>query len=277
MKLLKFFAILFLTQGCSSTVKKVSRWMGLEEAPKPEVARAPASETDNTTLSEQEVIGAAGDSAGSAPNLGQNEFSPQSRLFNEKAQNGYRRNVDPWTVTGNYNEGSLWNADSQDNYLFTRNMLFKVGDFVMIKIEPDLQETLNAKLTALYKPANSKPSLKDTVTDEAGKAAGAKVGEAVEKAIGNKAIADAAAGETQSRTVAAFTEKARFFTTKEVPVRIVEITSRGAIKVEGAKKLFLKNGAFDLKVSGVLREEDIGPSKLVASSRLMDSKVEIIK
>lgn len=273
-----FLLSTLVLSGCASAFKSMERFVGLGGEEKV-VTRAPASDAaDNTTLSEQEVIAVADGAAAQAnPNLGASEFAANQKLFDEKAQRGYRRNADPWTATGNYNEGSLWNPDVQDSYLFTRNMLFKVGDFVMIKIEPDLGESLNTKLAALYKPANSKPNLKETIADEAGKAAGAKVGDALEKATGNQNIGAAANSEVQTRTIAALSEKVRYFTTKEMPVRIVEISGRGSIKVAGSKKLFLKNGSFDLKVAGLLREEDIGPSRLVASSRLMDSKVEIVK
>lgn len=272
-KTLLFTTLAFELGACSSTFKSMGRWMGYSDD-KP-AARAPASEADDTNLAEQDVIKQNGD-AGNA-NLGSNEFAPQQKLFDDRAQRGYRRNADPWQVTGNYNEASLWNADSQENYLFTRNMVHKVGDFVIVKLEPDLQESLNVKLTALYKPLNAKPKLKDTIAEEAGKAAGEKVGEAVEKNIGNKAIADAANAEMQDRTVAALSEKSRYFTTKEIAVRITDVNNKGVVKIDGVKKLFLKNGSFDLKVSGLLREEDIGPSRVVASSRIMDSKVEIVK
>jgi flagellar basal body L-ring protein FlgH len=268
-------ALFIAMSGCASSFKKVSKWLGVNDDTKTTAQRAPANEPDDTTGVEQEVIKM--NSPNDNPNLGANEFAPQQRLFDEKAQRGFRRNVDPWTVTGNYNEASLWNPDAQENYLFTRNMVHKLGDFVIVKLEPDLQESLNGRLTALYRPPGSKPKLKDTIAEEAGKAAGEKVGEAVEKAVGNKAIADAAREDVADRTVAAFTEKARYFTTKEVPVRIVDVSARGTVRVEGVKKLFLKNGSFDLKVSGILREEDIGPSRVVASSRLMEQKVEIVK
>jgi flagellar basal body L-ring protein FlgH len=267
-------AALLLTSGCASTFSKVGRWLGMGGDEKVS-ARAPAANSDTTTLGDQDLMRTH--AADDNPNLGGSEFSPQQRLFDERAQRGYRRNADPWQATGNYNEGSLWNADSQDNYLFTRNMVNKVGDFVIVKLEADLQEVLNSKLTALYRPAGSKPKLKDTIAEEAGKAAGDKVSDAVEKTIGNKAIADAAGNDVQDRTVAALTEKPRYFTTKEVPVRITEVNGRGTIKIEGVRRLFLKNGAFDLKVSGVIREEDLGPSRMVASSRLMDQKVEITR
>lgn len=270
---ISFSALMMLSLGACSS--KMGRWMGLAPEPKAEAARVPAAEPDTTSDGDVELIKASqGDSN---PNLGANEFAPQQKLFDERAQRGYRRNADPWQATGNYNEASLWNSDSQDNFLFSRNMLNKVGDFVIVKIEPDLQETLNSRLAALYKPMNSKPKLKDTIVDETAKAAGEKVGAEVEKITGNKAIGDAANSEVQERTVASMTSKVRYFTTKEVPVRIVEVTNRGTLRVEGNRRLFLKNGAFDLKISGILREEDIGPSRMIASSRLMDQKVEINK
>jgi flagellar basal body L-ring protein FlgH len=276
-KLCGIFVLSFLLGGCASSFRSISKMIGLGGEEKP-VMRMPAAEIDNTALSEQELMKVeSGASSSGNPNLPAGEFVAQQKLFDDRAQRGYRRNVDPWTATGNYNEGSLWNSDSQDNYLFTRNTLYKVGDFIMIKLEADLQESLNSKLTALYKPVGTKPGLKDTIADEAGKAAAAKVGDAVGKAVGNKNIGDAAGADVQDRTVAAFTEKLRYFTTREVPVRITEISGRGNIKVAGVKKLFLRAAAFDLKIEGMLREEDVGPSRLVASSRLMDSKVEIVK
>ena len=273
-----------ILSGCSSTVSSLNRFFGLtEDTTTSNANRAPASTApagDNTTTGDAEILQAANAdpnaSDGGGPNLSAHEFAPQMKLGNDRAQKGYRTaNADPWANSGPYNEGSLWNPDSQDNFYFTRNLVYKVGDFITVKLDPDLMESLNSKMASLYAP--TKPSVKSVIAEQAGAAAGSKVGAAIEKATGNSAVGAAIGDDIKDRTIASLQDKPRYFTTKEITVRVTETGTRGTVRVEGNKKLFLRSASFDLKFGGVVREDDIGSGRSVASNRVMDSKVELSK
>jgi flagellar basal body L-ring protein FlgH len=208
------------------------------------------------------------------PNLASGEFGRQQGQFDDKARRGYRRNVDPWTSSGPYNENSLWNPESQDGFYFTRNNMLRVGDFIVVSLDADLMENLNNRLVKMYR---TKKTTKDVVAEETGKAVGAKVGEAINKAVKNDAVSKAVGADVAERAEESIKGNQRFFTTKEIPVRVTEITTKGLLRVQGEKTLFLKNASFELKLGGLMREEDIGPTRSIASSRVIDSKVEITK
>lgn len=242
-------------------------------------ARAPASidpenDGDDTRSVDTEVRQTVEELSGQG--ISGSEFSSIARRSDDRARRGFRRNASPWEGVETENEGSLWNSENQSNFYFTRNMTFNMGDLITLEFEPEDSEVLNTRLTGLYRPL-LKPTTKEVVAEEAGKAAQAKVAEEVAGAIKNDAIANAVGQDVKDRTVAAINPKKRYFTSKDMTLRVTEVTNKGVIKVEGLKKLFLKNANFDLKVSGMLREQDIGAERRVASSRLLDAKMEIVK
>lgn len=261
--------LLVLTSSCASM-------RGLIMGEDDNTSRGPASvaeETDNTSWGDIELKRQATEQGSEVATNG--EFSSLARQHDDGARRGYRRSSDPWTQNGPYNEGSIWNPETQTGFYFTRNTLFQVGDFITLALEPDMMENVNQKLITLYKPLKS--NTRDTVAAEAGKALGDKVSGAVNQAVKNANVANAIGQDVSDRTQATLKERPRYFTTKEIPLRVVEITNKGMIKVEGNRTLFLRNANFEMKVGGLIREEDIGPTRMIASSKLIEPKVEVNK
>jgi hypothetical protein len=286
------FVIIFvlaqvLFTGCASMNSLAFLWGGeTDTTTSNDPSRKPASvddetlSVDNTRAVENEVIESVKkdsevDSFGSTPSA--NEFSNLARRNSESSKRGFRRQAGIWDGIENQNEGSLWNPDNQNNFYFSRNLLYSVGDLITLDFEPEMSEVLNTRLTAIYKPLLKTPP-QDVVAREVSQEAGKKVEAAVGQAVKNEAIGAAMGEAVQDKTVSTLSSpKKRYFTSKDMTLRVLEVTSRGLLKVEGSKKLFLKNASFDLKVAGMLRETDITANKRIASSQLMDSKVEIIK
>ncbi len=235
---------------------------------------------DNTRDVETEVVDSVKretESEKFGDTVSSNEFSNLSRRSSDSARRGYKRKASVWDGVENVGEGSLWNPDNQSNFYFSRNLLYSVGDLITLDIDPEMSESLNSRLTALYRPFIKAPP-QDVVAREVSGEAGKKVEEVIGNAVKNDAIGAAmgeAVKEKTEQTLAA--PKRRYFTTKDVTLRVIEVTPRGLLKLEGSKKLFLRNAAFDLKVAGMVRETDITSSKRIASSQLMDQKVEIVK
>jgi flagellar basal body L-ring protein FlgH len=42
-------------------------------------------------------------------------------------------------------------------------------------------------------------------------------------------------------------------------------------------KIFIKNSPYKLKIDGMVRDEDIGPSNIVSTNNVYESKLEIVK
>ncbi|MBS1982546.1 MAG: flagellar basal body L-ring protein FlgH [Bdellovibrionales bacterium] len=184
-----------------------------------------------------------------------------------------KRKFDPFDGTGPYNEASLWNGETQDNFYFSKNILHKVGDVLIVKMEPEVNEALNLKLASVF----GRSSVQQVVADEAGKAAGDAVTQKVGATVGNQNIAKAVGAAASDRTVAALDEKARYVDIDEMSVRIVELLPRNSYRIEGQRRVFVKSIPYTLKYGGVIRDEDLGPASVIASSKVVDSKMEMVK
>lgn len=183
------------------------------------------------------------------------------------------RKADPFDGTGPYYEASLWNQDTQDNFYFSKNILHKVGDILIVKVEPEVNDALNLKIAA----ALGRSGLQQVVADEAGKAAGDAVSQKVGTALGNQNIGNAAGAAVADRTIASLDSKPRYVDVDEMSVRITELLPRNSYRIEGSKRVFVKTTPYTLRYSGVVRDDDLGPSSVIASSKVIDSKMEMVK
>lgn len=207
------------------------------------------------------------------PTLGDNDFARYQSQNNPKSAQGYRSNSNPWSGIGPVNEGSLWRDDTQDNFYFARNVIYNVGDLMVVNINSEINDALNLKIAQIL----GRTSVQQVVADEAGKAAGAGAEKQVQKVVNNDKVAEAVGREVQERTVASIDSKPRYVDIDNVTVRITEILSRGSYRIEGTKRVFVKDAPYNVKFSGIVRDEDIGASKMVASSAVLESKVELTR
>lgn len=274
MKVIRLIALvsLFSLSACSSFMRSIRG----DEEPSATSNRAPASNGSALTLNN------GGDPANArltgqpdtvGPHLSANEFSPQTRMFDDRAGRGYRRQSDPWEGTGPANEGSLWNADGQDNFYFSRNTRKKLGDIVLVKLEPDVIDAMNSKINTLL--TRSLP--RQMVADEAGKKAGDKVADKIASATGSNGLGRAVGDAASNRVVAAIDKKENHIDIEEIPVRLVETLPRSSFRVEGSRRVNVRGAPYLLKISGVVRDEDLGGTGVVATSKVFDSKMELTR
>jgi|GEM_PF-1324507 len=219
------------------------------------------------------ITGAAPPNDPVGPDLSANEFAALSKQNDDRAARGYRRNASPWDGTGAANEGSLWNADAQDGFYFTKNLLFKIGDIVVVKIEPEVNQSLNFEIASLL----GRTSVGQVVADEAGRKVASEVEGRVGKALGSEKIGEAVGAAAAEQATRALDPNARYVDISDIPVRIIETLPRNSYRVEGARRIYIKNAPYQIKLTGVVRDEDIGPQRMVASSRLFESKMELTK
>lgn len=184
-----------------------------------------------------------------------------------------RRKADPFDGTGPVNEGSLWDPEAQDNFYFSKNLMHKVGDLLVVKMEPEVSDALNLRIAAVV----GRSSVQQVVADEAGKAVGTAVEQKVGDATGNANIAKAVGAAATDRAVASLDEKPRYVDLDEVSVRIAEVLPRNAYRIEGGKRITIRNSPYQLKYSGVVRDEDIGAGSIITSSKVIDSRLEMAK
>ena len=264
---------IFGLSACGTLADMKATLMGDDDS-----ARAPASVNPDGTKSIAVQSGAKSadlqTGAGpTGPDLASNEFAREQRLNDEGAQRGIRRNADPWMGVGPSNEGSLWIPDTQDNFFFSRNTRNKVGDFVTVKLENEVVDSLNTKIASQI----SRSSVQDVVADEAGKEVEGQVAKKVGQAVGNANIGKAVGAAAGERAVAAIDPGHRYIDIQEVNARILKSLPNNQFLVEGERKIFIQGATYALKLTGTVRDEDLGTAKTVASNQLFDSKLELTK
>jgi flagellar basal body L-ring protein FlgH len=261
---------LFLLASCASTVKSWrDAMMGNESQGG---SRSPAS-TQELSIENRSGANVNPDTESAGPDLTQNELMSGQQHYNQKSSYGFRRNANPWYGTQADNEGSLWNPDSQDGFLFSKNLLHKLGDIIIVKLESDVSTTMNEKVDEVL----GRTTLNQVLADEAGKSAKNKVKEKVTKALGNAAVGDAVSEEVKNRTVSSIDGKAKAIDVENVAVRITAYGPRNTFFVQGARKIYIRNSPYKLKLEGIVRDEDIGPTSIVSSNMVFESKLEIVK
>lgn len=196
--------------------------------------------------------------------LGRNEFGVATNNKNN-----------PWFGTGPENEGSLWNADAQDNFYFTQNTFFKVGDLVTVKVDSDVNDALNARILALL--GDKAKSVRKIASEEAASAVKGEVSKEINKVVKNDRVADAIGATVGDSVDSALDIPERYVNLDEIPVRITEALPNRLFKVSGSKKVFIKNAPYQVVFTGKMRHEDIGKNGSIMASNVLESKLELTK
>jgi flagellar basal body L-ring protein FlgH len=261
-----FFVLLVLCLSACSSIAELQR-MARGESGDSKRSPASSSSSGSVVIDNRNFEGNfSSNSAG--PHLGQNEFGvPATR--------GGKQSNDPWFGTGSANEGSLWNGETQDNFFFSMNTNYKVGDVIVVKVESDVNDSLNARIASLLGP--QRPTARRVVAEEAGRSVAGRAAGVVGDAVGNERVAGAIGQEVGDRVTSALDLPETYVNIDEINVRIVEVLSGRRFRVEGTRRVFIRNAPYLVAMSGVLRHEDIAPNGSIASSRVLESKLELTK
>lgn len=261
-------SLLALSLGACSSLSDLRRMAWGEEE---DSSRAPASATkaaSGSVVIDNRKFDGNFDKAPTGPNLGRNEFGVQA------TQGGARGN-DPWYGTGGDSDGSLWDGESQNNFYFSVNTSFKVGDVIIVKVDTDVNDALNSRIASLLGPKGK--SVQNVVAEEAGRSVAGKVSEQVGKAVGNDRIAEAVGASAGEKVTSSLDIAESYVNVDEIPVRITAMLDGRRFKVEGSRKVFIKNAPYQVVMTGVLRHEDIGRDGTIASAKVLESKLELTK
>ena len=95
--------------------------------------------------------------------------------------------------------------------------------------------------------------------------------------LGNKGTdtltaADVAAGANQSFAGAGTAAQTNTLT-GSMTVTIIKVFPNGNLEIKGQKKLVLNDGSEYLRLSGIIRPEDISASNTIASSNIADARI----
>ncbi len=259
---------LFLLIGaCSSLsdLKKMAMGESQVEVEDAEKGRSPASEKKGSVVIQSSEFDGDLKTGPIGSDLGRNEFGVPNSSAGK----------DPWYGTGPENEGSLWNGESQDNFYFTVNTSFKVGDILYVMVERDVNDTLNAKIASLL--GQNGKSVRNIAAEEAKKEVESAVGDKVATAIGNKKIGEAIGRDVGQSVESSLNLEEEYVNLDKIPVRVVESLDQRLFKIAGDRRIFIRNAPYRIAMTGRIRHEDVSPDGQISSTMVLDSVVELTK
>jgi flagellar L-ring protein precursor FlgH len=154
--------------------------------------------------------------------------------------------------------GSIY-ADQQSMELFADPRAHRIGDILTITLVEATQASKKAATSTSKKNGNtlSSPTLLGQGLRVGGKAA--------DSSLASNNAFDGDGSSSQSNQL-----------TGEITVTVAQRLSNGALVVRGEKWLTINQGEELVRISGIVRPQDIGNDNIVPSSRVADARIEYV-
>lgn len=154
--------------------------------------------------------------------------------------------------------GSIY-ADQQSMELFADPRAHRIGDILTITLVESTQATKKAATSTSKKNGNS-------ITAPSILGHGLKVGGRVaDSSLASNNSFDGDGSSSQSNALSG-----------EITVTVAQRLTNGAMVVQGEKWLTINQGEELVRISGIVRPQDIGNDNIVLSSRVADAKIEYV-
>lgn len=182
-------------------------------------------------------------------------------------------------------DGSLWGANGQSNYYFSKNKVRSIGDIITVNIESNLvkdtaleiRRTLTEKEREIELDAakervavGSKGANKDQLASSAA---------APERKPADEKSGDAEAGSAKKVTLADI-DVTPSMGIKEGDTMMAEIIERypnGNYKIRGTKRVPYRSGYRMVHVVAVARGQDMSDEDVITSGKLYEYRVEAVR
>ncbi|MGN6092834.1 MAG: flagellar basal body L-ring protein FlgH [Luteibacter jiangsuensis] len=154
--------------------------------------------------------------------------------------------------------GSIY-ADQQSMELFADPRAHRIGDILTITLVEATQASKKAATSTSKKNGNNiaSPTLLGQGLRIGGKAA--------DSSLSSNNAFDGDGSSSQSNQL-----------TGEITVTVAQRLSNGALVVRGEKWLTINQGEELVRISGIVRPQDIGNDNIVPSSRVADARIEYV-
>jgi len=154
--------------------------------------------------------------------------------------------------------GSIY-ADQQSMELFADPRAHRIGDILTITLVESTQASKKAATSTNKKNGNtiSSPTLLGQGLKIGGKSAD------ISLSSNNAFAGDGTSSQSNQLT-------------GEITVTVAQRLSNGALVVRGEKWLTINQGEELVRISGIVRPQDIGNDNVVASSRVADARIEYV-
>ncbi|MET0256914.1 MAG: flagellar basal body L-ring protein FlgH [Luteibacter sp.] len=154
--------------------------------------------------------------------------------------------------------GSLY-ADQQSLELFADPRAHRVGDILTITLVESTQASKKAATSTSKKNGN-------TITSPTVLGQGLRIGgKTADSSLASNNAFDGDGSSQQSNQLSG-----------EITVTVAQRLSNGALVVRGEKWLTINQGDELVRISGIVRPQDIGNDNIVASSRVADARIEYV-
>lgn len=153
--------------------------------------------------------------------------------------------------------GSLFNPYAINNGLYTDTKAHRVGDLISVTLEEATSASKDAD-TSLSRSS----SMELGETRIGGHHLGV-LGFNPTVSFSNSSDYSGTAGASQSNSLDG-----------SISVSVVKVLSNGNLVVRGEKWLMLNNGNEYIRVSGIIRSEDVNPDNTVSSQRIANARIQ---
>jgi len=154
--------------------------------------------------------------------------------------------------------GSIY-ADQQSMELFADPRAHRIGDILTITLVESTQASKKAKTNTSKKNGN-------TITSPTVLGQGLRIGgKTADSSLASNNAFDGDGSSQQSNQLSG-----------EITVTVAQRLSNGALVVRGEKWLTINQGDELVRISGIVRPQDIGNDNIVASSRVADARIEYV-
>jgi flagellar basal body L-ring protein FlgH len=177
-------------------------------------------------------------------------------------------------------ENSLWDAQGQNNYLFSHNRRREAGDLVTVDIEKELRREIQYQLWMTLPPElrrtkrapasegdavknvassqNADPNAPDAKKDDPNKPAEEKAKDAAEEAAKSNLALNGKDDDT-------------------VRMEVVETLGNGLVRMVGQKRVIYKGATRVIEVMALVNNKDIDDNNKSKSSTLLDTQTQVVQ
>lgn len=161
--------------------------------------------------------------------------------------------TEPEPVTVTTTEGSLWPGETPQNMLFTDNKASRAGDIITIHLV-ERTTASNKAATKLKRDKETNFSFSTQATPDP--AEGNKFG------FGGDNSFDGSGSTSRSETLVS-----------TISATVIEVLPNGTMKIDGRRQLKMNNADQYIRVTGLVRKEDINYDNSILSTKIANAEI----
>lgn len=252
--LLLVFAL--LGTGCSSYVSKMHDQIDQEA---PERYRPPKDDQFSLYRGQRRPAGQnpQGPRSLSRPDQPRSSQTRSVRPGVKRRYDNSKKRTQSEDLVDQGNPGSLWAADEQNSFLFSKNNKKRPGDIVVLQVMKGLKNQIAAELARAF-PQRQRP---EEEQDEQGKGEGEEEEEEEQ--------------QQPARETAAQDAPNKIF--DKISSVVIEEIHNGHLLIRGRKDILFRKSKRTIEIQAMVRRRDITDNDTVPSTSVLESNVVVLR